>query len=80
MSGSSVSDMEKQPADQVSVHTARDPTWFGRVFGKFGVEEEGAAPIPRELRTNKRAINVLSLWISMSMCLLPLVTGITGTL
>ncbi|KAF2765116.1 hypothetical protein EJ03DRAFT_345856 [Teratosphaeria nubilosa] len=44
------------------------------------VETRGIQPIPVEERTNKRTLDIFTLWFTMSTNPLPMVTGMTGTL
>ncbi|KAI1906823.1 hypothetical protein LOZ65_006827 [Ophidiomyces ophidiicola] len=51
-----------------------------RRLAAWGVEVRGVEPIAVEDRTDKRVGNVFLLWFTMSCNLLPVVTGMVGTL
>lgn len=46
-------------------------SWWQRIILSGGVEVRGITPIPAELRTDTRFINIFSLWFTMSVSLLP---------
>ncbi|KAL2810747.1 permease for cytosine/purines, uracil, thiamine, allantoin-domain-containing protein [Aspergillus granulosus] len=54
-------------------------TWLSKITA-WGVEVQGTAPVPTEEKTDKRYINVFFVWFTMSTNLLPIVTGMVGTL
>ncbi|KAH8646822.1 permease for cytosine/purines, uracil, thiamine, allantoin-domain-containing protein [Xylariales sp. PMI_506] len=54
-------------------------TWLNRVAG-WGIETRGVVPVPVEERTDPRFINVFFVWFTMSTNLLPIITGMLGTL
>ncbi|KAI0481301.1 permease for cytosine/purines, uracil, thiamine, allantoin-domain-containing protein [Xylariaceae sp. FL0804] len=54
-------------------------SWLGKM-ASWGVEVRGMTPIPWEERTDTRFINVFFVWFTMSTNLLPIVTGMVGTL
>ncbi|KAL4944299.1 hypothetical protein BDV06DRAFT_233614 [Aspergillus oleicola] len=54
-------------------------TWLSKI-ASWGIEVQGIAPVPPEQRTDKRYINVFFVWFTMSTNLLPIVTGMVGTL
>ncbi|KAJ5917992.1 hypothetical protein N7454_010367 [Penicillium verhagenii] len=64
-------------AELQSYHSPR--AWLSK-FASWGVELRGIAPVPMEERTDKRYINVFFVWFTMSTNLLPIVTGMVGTL
>ncbi|OIW32643.1 hypothetical protein CONLIGDRAFT_613281 [Coniochaeta ligniaria NRRL 30616] len=49
-------------------------------MSSWGVEMRGITPVPIEERTDKRFINVFFVWFTMSTNLLPIITGMVGTL
>ncbi|VUC31486.1 unnamed protein product [Clonostachys rosea] len=53
--------------------------WLGKV-ASWGIEIRGVTPVPLEERTDKRFINVFFVWFTMSTNLLPIITGMVGTL
>ncbi|KAL4864579.1 hypothetical protein BDV12DRAFT_188828 [Aspergillus spectabilis] len=46
----------------------------------WGIEVNGVSPVPLEEKTDKRFINVFFVWFTMSTNLLPIVTGMVGTI
>ncbi|OBT56320.1 hypothetical protein VE04_02846 [Pseudogymnoascus sp. 24MN13] len=46
----------------------------------WGVEENGIIPVPVEKRTDKRVFNLFTIWFTALLCLLPIPTGMLGTL
>ncbi|KFZ16483.1 hypothetical protein V501_02223 [Pseudogymnoascus sp. VKM F-4519 (FW-2642)] len=46
----------------------------------WGVEENGIIPVPIEKRTDKRVFNLFTIWFTALLCLLPIPTGMLGTL
>ncbi|KAL3472356.1 permease for cytosine/purines, uracil, thiamine, allantoin-domain-containing protein [Aspergillus californicus] len=54
-------------------------TWLSKI-ASWGVEVQGTAPVPADQKTDKRYINVFFVWFTMSTNLLPIVTGMVGTL
>jgi hypothetical protein len=73
----SVEDMEKGSMESPAPVPKEGETqmvWGSAFLTKFGlssVEVRGITPIPEEERTDARAVNVFSLWFSMSLNLLP---------
>ncbi|KAL2828679.1 permease for cytosine/purines, uracil, thiamine, allantoin-domain-containing protein [Aspergillus cavernicola] len=53
--------------------------WLSKI-ASWGIEVRGIAPVPVEERTDRRYINVFFVWFTMSTNLLPIVTGMVGTL
>ncbi|CAJ2508935.1 Uu.00g139610.m01.CDS01 [Anthostomella pinea] len=53
--------------------------WLSKISA-YGVELRGVTPVPLEERTDRRLINIFFVWFTMSTNLLPIVTGMTGTL
>ncbi|KAI1780307.1 permease for cytosine/purines, uracil, thiamine, allantoin-domain-containing protein [Hypoxylon cercidicola] len=53
--------------------------WLTKISA-LGVEVRGIMPVPVEERTDKRFINVFFVWFTMSTNLLPIITGMVGTL
>ncbi|EXJ93804.1 NCS1 family nucleobase:cation symporter-1 [Capronia coronata CBS 617.96] len=49
-------------------------------LASWGVELHGVTPVAVEERTNTRYINIFFVWFTMSINLLPIVTGMVGTL
>lgn len=81
--GKSEYDVEKRPmevesGEEESMDGKEKPLWF-RVLN-WGVEEGGIAPIPASKRTDTRYVNLFTVWFTALLCLLPLVTGMVGTL
>ncbi|KAJ5902169.1 hypothetical protein N7495_002697 [Penicillium taxi] len=68
--------------DITSAELQRDRSpraWLNKI-ASWGIELRGIAPVPIEERTDKRFINVFFVWFTMSTNLLPIVTGMVGTL
>ncbi|KAJ9645020.1 hypothetical protein H2204_001482 [Knufia peltigerae] len=63
------------PSEEEGVQTG----WWKQVTS-FGVELRGIEPVPVEQRTDTRAVNIFSLWWTLSLSLLPITTGLVGTL
>jgi hypothetical protein len=61
------SDMES--CEEESLEAKPKSLWF-RVLN-WGVEEGGIAPIPVEKRTDRRYINLFTVWFTALLCLLP---------
>ncbi|KAJ5930181.1 hypothetical protein N7466_005674 [Penicillium verhagenii] len=74
---SEISYSDVATAELQSYHSPR--AWLSK-FASWGVELRGIAPVPMEERTDKRYINVFFVWFTMSTNLLPIVTGMVGTL
>ncbi|KAH0020022.1 cytosine-purine permease, partial [Aureobasidium melanogenum] len=55
-------------------------SWSLKKFASLGVETGGIVPIPVTDRTNTRIHGIFTLWLTMSVNLLPIVTGMTGPL
>lgn len=55
------------------------PAWLGKITA-YGVELRGITPVPDEERVDKRFINIFLIWFTMSTNLLPIITGMVGTL
>jgi hypothetical protein len=75
--GSSTCDLERAPmevknGEEECIDKASNPLWF-RVLN-FGVEQGGIAPIPLENRTDTRYLNLLTVWFTALLCLLPQVS------
>ncbi|KFA64990.1 hypothetical protein S40285_09060 [Stachybotrys chlorohalonatus IBT 40285] len=58
---------------------SRRTSWLTKVAA-WGVEVRGITPISLEERTDPRFINVFFVWFTMSTNLLPIITGMVGTL
>ncbi|KAL4796261.1 permease for cytosine/purines, uracil, thiamine, allantoin-domain-containing protein [Aspergillus venezuelensis] len=69
-----ISTAESQPI------TLSNPQKWLATLTKYGVETSSIAPVPSDNRTDKRFINVFFVWFTMSTNLLPIVTGMVGTL
>lgn len=54
------------PSEEEGVQTG----WWKQVTS-FGVELRGIEPVPVEQRTDTRAVNIFSLWWTLSLSLLP---------
>ncbi|KAK7700781.1 hypothetical protein SLS57_011973 [Botryosphaeria dothidea] len=53
---------------------------FLRKLTSWGVEVRGIAPVPEKDQTKTQYINILFVWLSMLTNLLPIITGMVGTL
>ncbi|KAL5334704.1 permease for cytosine/purines, uracil, thiamine, allantoin-domain-containing protein [Aspergillus crustosus] len=53
--------------------------WLSKLAA-WGIETKAVVPVPMEEKTDKRFISVFFVWFTMSMNLLPIVTGMVGTL
>ncbi|CAD0010208.1 unnamed protein product, partial [Aureobasidium pullulans] len=76
-----VTDEEKGlpgPGKDADVEIAQ--SWSLKKFASLGVETGGIVPIPVSERTNTRVHGIFTLWLTMSVNLLPIVTGMTGPL
>ncbi|EXJ84727.1 NCS1 family nucleobase:cation symporter-1 [Capronia epimyces CBS 606.96] len=85
-------DMEKAPSSPVVQDIAEAQTEayqtpgftrkhpFLQRLASWGVELHGVTPVPVEDRTSTRYINIFFVWFTMSINLLPIVTGMVGTL
>jgi hypothetical protein len=51
-------------------HASRYTPWLRRL-ATHGVELSGIVPVPLEERTDKKATNLLSLWFTANLSLLP---------
>ncbi|KAL4962871.1 purine-cytosine permease family protein [Aspergillus stella-maris] len=71
-----ISTAESQP---ITLTLSRPQKWLSTLT-KYGVETSSIAPVPISSRTDKRFINVFFVWFTMSTNLLPIVTGMVGTL
>ncbi|KAJ5314728.1 uncharacterized protein N7443_001612 [Penicillium atrosanguineum] len=60
-------------------HDRSPRAWLFKI-ASLGVEMRGIAPVPLQERSDKRYINVFFVWLTMSTNLLPIVTGMVGTL
>ncbi|KAL4908294.1 hypothetical protein BDW74DRAFT_166067 [Aspergillus multicolor] len=82
---------EKQPSiaakNDIDIATAESQTlsnpgpraWLTKI-ASWGVEVSEIAPVSVEEKTDKRFVNVFFVWFTMSTNLLPIVTGMVGTL
>ncbi|EER29121.1 hypothetical protein D8B26_000395 [Coccidioides posadasii str. Silveira] len=88
-----VNDVEKDGEPQVVVEQApvelpeeKDPPLlrfcqsFWHRLATWGVELRGIVPIGVDERTDKRVVNVFLLWFTVSCNVLPIITGMVGTL
>ncbi|KAG4433491.1 hypothetical protein IFR05_011029 [Cadophora sp. M221] len=57
----------------------RKLSWKTKLIA-LGIEERGVLPVPVEERTSDRFVNIFSIWFTMSITPLAVVTGILGTL
>ncbi|KAL4947507.1 permease for cytosine/purines, uracil, thiamine, allantoin-domain-containing protein [Aspergillus filifer] len=81
-------DTEKPPSPNITdIATAESqpitlstPQKWLSTLTKYGVETSSITPVPTINRTDKRFINVFFVWFTMSTNLLPIVTGMVGTL
>lgn len=67
-----ISDEEKdigRPSEEKDVQVAQ--SWSLRKFASLGVETGGIVPIPVTERTNTRVHGIFTLWLTMSVNLLP---------
>ncbi|KAI1931348.1 hypothetical protein LOZ12_001601 [Ophidiomyces ophidiicola] len=79
---------QQSTEDKTAIHTqekkgsgvVRFSQSVWRRLAAWGVEVRGVVPIAVEDRTDKRLGNVFLLWFTMSCNLLPVVTGMVGTL
>ncbi|KIW20518.1 hypothetical protein PV08_01093 [Exophiala spinifera] len=55
-------------------------TGWWKQFTSYGVELRGIEPVPVEQRTDTRTFSIFSLWWTFSVNLLPITTGLVGTL
>ncbi|RDW80195.1 hypothetical protein BP6252_04833 [Coleophoma cylindrospora] len=55
------------------------PLWL-RILAKGGVEEGSIAPVPLAERKDTHVYHLFTMWFSGLLCLLPIVTGMVGTL
>ncbi|KAK2752204.1 hypothetical protein FQN55_008094 [Onygenales sp. PD_40] len=53
--------------------------WWHRL-ASWGVELRGITPVAVDERTDKRVVNLFFLWFTVSCNVLPVITGMTGTL
>ncbi|PGH23532.1 hypothetical protein AJ80_02486 [Polytolypa hystricis UAMH7299] len=53
---------------------------FWHWLASWGVELRGITPVPLDERTDLRVVSVFFLWFTMSCNLLPVITGMVGTL
>ncbi|PGH03888.1 hypothetical protein AJ79_07246 [Helicocarpus griseus UAMH5409] len=54
-------------------------TWWHRL-ASWGVELRGITPVAVDERTDRRAVNLFFLWFTVSCNVLPVITGMMGTL
>ncbi|KAI9742636.1 MAG: hypothetical protein M1818_003777 [Claussenomyces sp. TS43310] len=75
----SISSAASSPVDgSFDAPSMRAPLW--RRALTWGVEENGIVPVPYEKRTDARVFNLFTMWFTALLCLLPIVTGMVGTL
>ncbi|KAH7418825.1 purine-cytosine permease FCY22 [Cadophora sp. MPI-SDFR-AT-0126] len=83
-----VRDLEKRggtrssaPVESSSVDEVLKPksAVWRKILG-WGVEENGIIPVPLEKRTDERVFNLFTVWFTALLCLLPIPTGMLGTL
>lgn len=76
-----VQDLEKRavtpsltPVESISLDEALKPksAIWRKILG-WGVEENGIVPVPLEKRTDKRVLNLFTVWFTALLCLLPYV-------
>ncbi|KAH8601416.1 purine-cytosine permease FCY22 [Bisporella sp. PMI_857] len=67
--------------DGASISSAEEhkESSYLRRLASYGVELRGIAPVALKDRTDTRAINVFSFWWTVSLGLLPIITGLVGT-
>ncbi|KAF7196684.1 Purine-cytosine permease fcyB [Pseudocercospora fuligena] len=53
---------------------------WNKLLSLEAIEQEGVRPVPVSERTNIRVIGIFTLWFTLSTNLLPIVTGMVGTL
>ncbi|KAL2208561.1 hypothetical protein CC79DRAFT_1270914 [Sarocladium strictum] len=75
LSGDAPVDVSEAESQSLS----RRDVWLNR-FKRWGVETRGTTPVPLEERVDTRFINVFFVWFTMSTNLLPIITGMVGTL
>ncbi|KAL3426541.1 Purine-cytosine permease fcyB 1 [Phlyctema vagabunda] len=61
-----------------TIEQKQKPLWC-RILN-WGVEENSIAPIPLAQRVDIRVANLFTVWFTALLCLLPIVTGMVGTL
>ncbi|KAF4333454.1 purine-cytosine permease fcy22 [Fusarium beomiforme] len=68
--------------DRISLPGTSEPvnSFWQRFVVKLGVESRGLEPVPRELRTDERYANILTLFSTTSIGLLPIGIGAASTL
>jgi hypothetical protein len=69
-------DVEKDAASLRAGSSSEETTLYPRLawlrkLGAFGVELRGITPVSIEDRTDKRGLNLLSLWFTANFSLLP---------
>ncbi|KAG5826885.1 hypothetical protein H9Q74_003011 [Fusarium xylarioides] len=58
---------------------SRSTIWVDRLR-RWGLETRGMQPVPIQERTDTRFINIFFMWFTMNVNILPIVTGMLGTL
>ncbi|KAL2069247.1 hypothetical protein VTL71DRAFT_15585 [Oculimacula yallundae] len=67
-------------ATDLDTHSIQKPqSWWTQLMS-MGIEERGIQPVPLEERTSDRFVDIFSIWFTMSVTPLAIVTGILGTL
>lgn len=80
-SSSSISGTQEDVAalESQTTYTSKPKAWLS-YLGDMGVEMRGVTPVPLEERVDKRFINIFFVWFTMSTNLLPIITGMVGTM